>query len=115
MQLQNKGKKMENAPVLTSNEFLKELEEKEKLKAEKEAQKQLRKLQREEKRAQKAGTKKASEHGHESACARKDCPHPRARSWVKCSNCNEWYHCMYERASYSDVQNDDYVFVCKNC
>ena len=49
---------MENARVLTSNEFLKELEEKEKLKAEKEAQKQLQKMQREEKRAQKTGTKK---------------------------------------------------------
>ena len=35
VQLQNKGKKMENARVLTSNEFSKELEEKEKLKAEK--------------------------------------------------------------------------------
>ena len=50
MQLQNKGKKLENARVLTSSEFLHELEEKEKLKAEKETQKQLRKQQREEKR-----------------------------------------------------------------
>lgn len=58
MQLQNKGKRPENARVLTSTEFLHELEEKEKLKAEKEAQKQLRKLQREEKKAQKARTKK---------------------------------------------------------
>ena len=93
---------MENARVLTSNEFLKELEEKEKLKAEKEAQKHLRKLQREERRARKAGTKKGSEHSHESAYARKG------------NNCNEWYHCMCEGVSYSDVKKDNYVFVCKN-
>ena len=60
MRLQNKGKKLENARVLTSSEFLHELEEKEKLKAEKETQKQLRKQQREEKKAQKAGGKKVS-------------------------------------------------------
>lgn len=60
VQLQNKGKKLEHARVLTSSEFLNELEEKEKLKSEKEAQKQLQKLQREEKRAQKAGAKKGS-------------------------------------------------------
>ena len=59
MQLQNKGKKLENARVLTSSEFLHELEEKERLKAEKETQKQLRKRQREEKKAQKTGAKRA--------------------------------------------------------
>ena len=53
VQLQNKGKKLENARVLTSSEFLHELEEKERLKAKKEAQKQLQKRQREEKKAQK--------------------------------------------------------------
>ena len=42
VQLQNKGKKLEHARVLTSSKFLNELEEK-KLKPEKEAQKQLRK------------------------------------------------------------------------
>ena len=57
VRLQNKGKKLENARVLTSNEFLHELE---KLKAEKETQKQLRKQQREEKKAQKTGAKKVS-------------------------------------------------------
>ena len=60
VRLQNKGKKLENARVLTSSEFLHELEEKEKLKAEKETQKQLRKQQREEKKAQKTGGKKVS-------------------------------------------------------
>ena len=60
MQLQNKGKKLENARVLTSSEFLHELEEKERLKAEKETQKQLRKRQREEKKAQKTGAKKGT-------------------------------------------------------
>ena len=60
MRLQNKGKKLENARVLTSSEFLHELEEKEKLKAEKETQKQLRKQQREEKKAQKIGGKSLS-------------------------------------------------------
>ena len=49
MQLQDKGKKLENARVLTSSEFLCELEEKERLRAE-ETQKELRKQQREEKR-----------------------------------------------------------------
>ena len=68
VQLQKKGEKMENARVLTSSEVLKELEEKEKLKAEKEAQKQLRKQQREEKRAQKVGKRKqsAATHGQDS-------------------------------------------------
>ena len=67
VQLQNKGGKLENARVLTSSEYLKELEEKEKLKAEKEAQKQLRKQQREEKRAQKVGKgKKSATHGQDS-------------------------------------------------
>ena len=61
MRLQNKGKKLENARVLTSSEFLHELEEKEKLKAEKETQKQLRKQQREEKKAQKTGAKKSQQ------------------------------------------------------
>ena len=60
VRLQNKGEKLENARVLTSSEFLHELEEKEKLKAEKETQKQLRKQQREEKKAQKTGGKKVS-------------------------------------------------------
>ena len=60
MQLQNKGKKLENARVLTSSEFLHELEENERLKAEKETQKQLRKRQREEKKAQKTGAKKGT-------------------------------------------------------
>jgi len=58
VQLQNKGKKPENTCVLTSREFLDELEEKERLKAQKEAQKQLRKLQREEKKSQKTIAKK---------------------------------------------------------
>ena len=53
MQLRSKEKKLENAHVLTSSEFLRELEEKERLRAEKETQKQLRKQQREEKKAQK--------------------------------------------------------------
>jgi len=57
VQLQYKGKKPENTCVLTSREFLDELEEKERLKAEKEAQKQLQKLQREEKKSQKASAK----------------------------------------------------------
>ena len=61
MRLQNKGKKLENACVLTSSEFLHELEEKEKLKAEKETQKQLRKQQREEKKALKTGAKKSQQ------------------------------------------------------
>ena len=61
VRLQNKGKKLENARVLTSSEFLHELEEKEKLKAEKETQKQLRKQQREEKKAQKTGAKKSQQ------------------------------------------------------
>ena len=67
MQLQNKGKKLENARVLTSSEFLHELEEKEKLKAEKETQKQLWKQQREEKKPQKTGAKS----------------HSKLREWVK--------------------------------
>ena len=44
--------------MITSSEFLKELEEREKLIADKEAQKQLQKQQREEKRAQKVGKEK---------------------------------------------------------
>ena len=51
---------MENARVLTSSEFLHELEEKERLKAEKEAQKQLQKRWREEKKAQKTEAKKGT-------------------------------------------------------
>lgn len=51
----------------------------------------------------------------ESACVRKDCDHPRARSWVQCSCCNEWYHCVCEEAAYSDMKKKDYVFVCKKC
>ena len=67
VQLQNKGENLGNARVLTSGEFLKELEEKEKLKAEKEVQKQLRKQQKEEKRAQKVGKgKKSTTHGQDS-------------------------------------------------
>ena len=60
MQLRSKGKKLENARVLTSSEFLCELEEKERLRAEKETQKQLRKQQREEKKAQKTVAKKST-------------------------------------------------------
>ena len=61
VRLQNKGKKLENARVLTSSEFLHELEEKEKLKAEKETQKQLRKQQREEKRPKRQEEKKSQQ------------------------------------------------------
>ena len=59
VQLQNKGKKLEHARVLTSSEFLNELEVKEKLKSEKEAQKQLRKLQREERGLKRQEQKRA--------------------------------------------------------
>ena len=51
----------------------------------------------------------------ESACVNNQCDHVRARIWVQCCCCEQWYHCVCVGAAYSDVKKDNYVFTCSNC
>ena len=47
-----------------------------------------------------------------SNCLHKTCAHPRATTWVNCSN---WYHCSCVNVLYTVAKRKDFNYVCENC
>ena len=91
-------------------------EQKQKQKAE---ERQKKKEELEKKRAQKeqisnqnvAASKQSPPTGTE--CERKKCSHKSAHTWLQCSKCNGWHHCICAGVSHSRAKS--MRFVCAAC
>ena len=48
-----------------------------------------------------------------SDCSSKKCSHSLARSWVNCSECSLWFHCICVGLTFKLASSES--FVCNNC
>ena len=111
--------------MLTSLECLRELEEKQRRKQEKEDMKEKRKKDREEKWREKERLAKEKQEKKEkkrkekeaieqrSACEAKKCGHSSATRWIQCDSCNGWFHCLCSGVKLKDAHACE--FNCAAC
>ena len=45
----------------------------------------------------------------ESGCIDGQCAHPRAKYWVSCDVCGEWFHCLCVKVDVKAVKDLDYL------
>ena len=51
--------------------------------------------------------------GSVGSCTEGSCQHPRARNWIQCDICKDWYHCLCAKVKAAEAESC--VFKCNSC
>ena len=101
-----KSRRVPKALMIPSDDFIKEMEEKERLKKEKEKEK----AERQEKRKQQG--KQSSAKTKCGTCGKLFEEDFHGESWIKCCECESWYHNLRQKLAETEYPND---FKCDDC